>query len=63
MDYLMIDATDVAPVLVGDTVTLIGRDGDEEITAADLADLAGTIPYEVTCSLGMRVKRVYAGGS
>jgi alanine racemase len=61
MDYLMVDVGHVAPVHIGDTVTLIGRDGDEEITALDLARQAGTIPYEVTCSLGLRVKRIYLG--
>ena len=59
MDYTTIDVTDVPGVEVGDVVTLIGRDGDEEIRVEDLARLLGTIPYEVTCRLGKRVVRVH----
>jgi alanine racemase len=42
---------------VGDEVVLIGRSGDQEITAAELAELRGTISYEVTCAIGARVAR------
>ena len=42
---------------VGDEVVLLGRQGDEQITAQDLADLMGTITYEVTCLVGGRVTR------
>lgn len=45
----------------GDDVTLIGEDGDERITAEDLAAWAGTIPYEVLTSISNRVPRVYVG--
>lgn len=58
MDYLTIDVTDIPGVEVGDVVTLIGRDGARELSAQDLAEQAGTIPYEVTCSIGKRVRRV-----
>ena len=44
---------------VGDLVTLIGRDGEEEITADELAALEGSINYEVVCGLSKRVPRVY----
>ena len=43
----------------GDTVTLLGRDGDEVITCEDLAGWAGTIPYEVLTNINMRVPRLY----
>jgi alanine racemase len=43
----------------GDTVTLLGHDGDEVITVEDLADWAGTIPYEVLTNINTRVPRVY----
>ena len=43
----------------GDTVTLWGRDGGEEVTPWDWADMAGTIPYEVTCGISSRVPRIY----
>lgn len=47
------------PVEVGDVVTIIGRDGDEEITADEMASLRNTINYEVTCNFGMRLEKVY----
>ncbi len=45
----------------GDVVTLIGEDGDERITAEDLAAWAGTIPYEILTNINTRVPRVYVG--
>ena len=59
MDQFMIDVTGVPEAKVGDTVTIFGRDGDDEITADDVADLIGTIGYEVTCLITPRVPRVY----
>ena len=51
MDMIMIDVTgtDVSP---GDEVVLIGRQGDDEITAREIAATIGTIPWEVVCRLG-----------
>ncbi|MFT7462736.1 MAG: alanine racemase [Pseudohongiellaceae bacterium] len=59
MDYTMLDVTAIQGVKVGDTVTLIGRDGERKITIPDLANTIGTIPYEVACAVGKRVRRVY----
>ncbi len=59
MDQFMIDVTKVPEARVGDVVTLFGRDGNDEITADDVADLIGTIGYEVTCLITPRVPRVY----
>ena len=59
MDQFMIDVTGVPEARVGDTVTIFGRDGGDEITADDVADLVGTIGYEVTCLVTPRVPRVY----
>ena len=59
MDQFMIDVTKVPETKVGDVVTIFGRDGDDEITADDVADLIGTIGYEVTCLITPRVPRVY----
>jgi alanine racemase len=58
MDMLMVDVTglDVSP---GDEVVLIGRQGDEEITAREMAAAIGTIPWEVLCRLGARIERRY----
>ena len=59
MDQFMIDVTGIPEAQVGDTVTIFGRDGDDEITADDVADMIGTIGYEVTCLITPRVPRVY----
>jgi alanine racemase len=59
MDMIMVDATDLAPVTVGETVTLIGQQGKESIWADEVADWIGTIPYEVLCGIGSRVPRIY----
>lgn len=58
MDQTILDVTDVPGVEIGDEVVLIGDQGNETITAYDLADVTGTIPYEVTCAIGARVPRV-----
>lgn len=58
MDQLMIDVTD-ANAQAGDIVTLIGRDGDDIITADELASIYGTIGYEVVCGISKRVPRIY----
>jgi len=59
MDMLMADVTHVPEAAVGDEVVLIGRQGDDEITAGDLALLAGTIPYETLTAVSTRVPRIY----
>ncbi|MHC4953301.1 MAG: alanine racemase [Planctomycetota bacterium] len=62
MDYLTVDVGRVPGVSVGDEVTLIGRSGERNISAVELAERAGTIPYEILTRLGKRVARVYRGG-
>jgi alanine racemase len=59
MDMIMVDVTDLAPVTVGETVTLIGQQGEESIWADEVAGWIGTIPYEVLCGIGSRVPRIY----
>ncbi len=59
MDQLMIDVSDIPEAKSGDIVTLIGRDGDEIITADELAAIYGTIGYEVVCGISKRVPRIY----
>ncbi len=49
-------------VAVGDEVTLVGNQGDESITAEQVARTLGTINYEVTCGISPRVPRVTSGG-
>ena len=63
MDQFMADVTDVPGVQDGDTVTLVGRDGDDEITVDELAELSGRFPYEFVCDIGKRVPRVYLGAT
>jgi alanine racemase len=59
MDALTVDVTglDVNP---GDEVVLIGRQGDEDITAREIAASIGAIPWEIVCRLGARIDRQYA---
>lgn len=57
MDQMMADVTDIPGVVPGDTVTLMGRDGDACITAEDIARWAGTISYEVLLAATGRVPR------
>lgn len=59
MDMTLIDITDVPHAQVGDDVVLLGRQGAEEISAIDIANWQESIPYEVLCSIGPRVNRVY----
>lgn len=59
MDQLVLDVSHAGNVREGDIVTLIGKDGSEEITADELASLYGTIGYEVVCGISKRVPRIY----
>lgn len=57
MDQIMIDLTNAGKVLPGEEVVLIGRQGDEEILASELASKAGTITWEIFTGIGPRVTR------
>ncbi len=59
MDMCMLDVTDLPETKVGDVVTVFGNGADGGPTAAELAELAGTIPYELTCGISLRVPRIY----
>jgi alanine racemase len=61
MDMTLVDVTDTVAEL-GDEVVLLGRQGDEEISARELADHAGTISWEILCHLGLRLPRRYVRG-
>jgi alanine racemase len=63
MDQLMVDCGAEDQVQPGDEVVLIGRQGDESISAWEWAERTGTIAYEVVCGISSRVPRVYLGGS
>ena len=53
------DVSAVPEVQLGDEVVLIGRQGEEEILAAEVAERAGTISWEIFTGIGTRVRRVY----
>ena len=64
MDQCMVAITQtsreqVPEAEMGDLVTIIGRDGDAEITTDEMARLRGTINYEVACGFGMRLEKIY----
>jgi len=58
MDLSMVDVTEPPVVYPGDEVVIVGKQGDEEITAWEIAQWAETIPYEVTCAISKRVTRI-----
>ena len=59
MDQMIVDISDIEDVSVGEEAILIGRDGDEEINAEEIASWAGTISYEILLSVGSRVDRIF----
>ena len=63
MDMTMVDVTDLPDARSGDPVVLLGTQGSAAITAGDIAGSLDTIPYEVLCSIGPRVPRLYSNTS
>jgi alanine racemase len=59
MDFIMVDVTHIPRVAVGDEVVLMGRQGKERITPEEIAEKINSISYEVLCSIGKRVPRIY----
>jgi alanine racemase len=59
MDMMMVDVTDIAGADVGDETVLIGEQGEQRISADELAARAGTISYEILCGISHRVPRRY----
>ena len=59
MDWILVDITDAAGVNVGEEVVLLGDSGTMAITADEIAEYAGTIPYEILCKISKRVPKVY----
>lgn len=59
MDMMMVDISAIAPVQVGEEVVLVGKQGSQTITLAELAQHAGTIDYELCTLLTARVPRIY----
>jgi alanine racemase len=59
MDLVTIDVTEIPDAHTGDEVVLLGRQGEQEIPAEELAVLLNTISYEILCAVGGRVPRVW----
>jgi alanine racemase len=59
MDMTVVDITDAGGVQLGDVATLVGTDGDGVITLDEVADLAGTISYEILTGFTARMPRVW----
>lgn len=62
MDQMMVDVTHIPETAIGDQVTLIGRDGDEEITMEAISAMADSFNYEFGCGISRRVPRIYVRG-
>jgi alanine racemase len=60
MDQILVQLDGVPDAQAGDEVVLIGRQGEELITAEDVAQVWGTVNYEVICAIGARVPRLYS---
>ena len=63
MDQFMVDVTDIEGATRGDEVVLLGKQGDERITAEELGDISGRFNYELVCDISKRVPRnfIYEG--
>jgi len=59
MDQCMVNVTDIADVKIGDEVILFGQQGEAAIHVDELAEMLGTINYEIPCMISHRVPRVY----
>jgi alanine racemase len=59
MDMMVVDVTDIEGVSVGDEVVILGRQGEDEVSAYELAKRAGTIPYEILTCINPLIRRVY----
>jgi alanine racemase len=59
MDLMMIDVSEIEDVDAGDEVVLMGHQGNEEVSCAELAERAKTITWEITTRIGARVRRVF----
>jgi alanine racemase len=61
MDMIVIDLSPIAGARIGDVVTVIGRDGNEEITAMEVAGRAGVSHYELLTRLNPLIQKFYIG--
>lgn len=59
MDWTIVDVTEIPDVNVGDDVILMGENDGGSVYAEDIAELCGTISYEITCGISLRIPRIY----
>ena len=59
MDMCLIDVTDIPDIAEGDEAIIFGQQGDLSISVEEMAEQAGLIPYEILCTVGKRVPRIY----
>ena len=59
MDQTMLEVTKIPGIRDGDVVTILGKDGLEQIDATEMAGWLGTISYEIVCGISQRVPREY----
>lgn len=59
MDQFVVDVSHITDVEEGERVVLLGKMGSEEISSEEIADLIGTINYEITCNISKRIPRRY----
>ncbi len=62
MDQFMVNVSHIPEAKEGDTVVLVGRDGQEVISMEEMGELSGRFNYEFACDLGKRIPRVYVKG-
>lgn len=62
MDQMLFDVTAIDETKLGDTITLIGNDGEHSIQLADWAGMLDTITYELACRMRLRLPRIYVNG-
>ena len=62
MDQLMVDVTHIPETRLEDTVILIGKSGDAQITVEQIAAAADSFNYELVCGISRRVPRIYVRG-
>jgi len=62
MGQTIVSVDHIKNVEVGDEVVLIGKQGEKEISAAEIAEICGTINYEIVCNLSERLEKIYVWG-
>jgi alanine racemase len=59
MGQTIVSVDQIENVEVGDEVVLIGKQGNEEISAFEIAEMCGTINYEIVCNLDRNIEKIY----